>query len=79
MAKLILEFNKETEKEQYEDAVNGSEYRYKLDAIWDVCFRPAFKHGYKNQEINNLLEKLGDEGYRLVELLGELYNKEVNE
>lgn len=71
MAKGILEFDlsEPFEREAHMRAVKAdSAYR----CLWDIeneIFRPASKHGYKDEEIQSLLEKTGVDGEFLISLL----------
>lgn len=74
--KATLEFNLPEEIEEYQDAMNGTKYKIQIDDVWNKIFRPRHKHGYKNEEINNLLES--DEAQKLMDLLEEIY-LEINQ
>jgi hypothetical protein len=69
--KATLEFNLEDEfgREELNDALNGSKYRCQIDDIWMQVFRPYRKHGYPDQHINEILEKMGEDGDKLMEYL----------
>lgn len=75
--KAIIEFSLPEEREEHEDALRGSEYKYKLDEIWNKVFRPRHKHMYNDAELNKLLES--DEANRLMDILEELYREVINE
>ena len=67
MPKVILEFNLPEEREAFEDATKGSEYKWALEDIWDKVFRPRHKHGYNDPILNNLstvLVRLKESYYR---------------
>lgn len=75
--KAILEFQLPEEKQDHETALNGWRYQYKLDEVWNQVFRPAFKHGYADEELNKLSQS--KTGQKLIEKLAELYHQVVNE
>jgi hypothetical protein len=80
MPKAILEFNLPEERNEYEDAVKGQLSAIIIEEIWQRVFRPAFKRGYSNPEINKLIKS--KHGMLLVEKLAEIYQeilKEYNE
>lgn len=60
-------------------ATNADRLAGTLYGIHGCLFRPAFKHGYDDKAINELLEKLGDDGYKLVEMLSDRYNEYMKE
>lgn len=71
MPKATLSFNLPEEREEYEDAINGTKYKIQIDDTWNALFRPYYKHGYSDPEINELLEK--EDAVKLFEKLVELY------
>lgn len=71
--KSTLHFNLPEDKDEFENAWKGSEYKAQLDEIWNECLRPAFKHGYNNSELNKLLEN--EDVYKAIEILSEMYQK----
>lgn len=81
LKKGILEFNLEDSyaREDFIDAINGTKYKIMLDDIWTHVFRPFYKHGYPDQEINRLTEYLGDDAYTIMEYLSKRYHEVVNE
>ena len=75
--KATLSFTLPEEQTEFECAVNGS---YAINALSDVrnfVFRPARKHGYSDNEIELLLEKLGDDGINLIDRLEQKFNSIV--
>ena len=79
MPKVYLKFdlNDPDDREAYKDANNATKYKLQLDSIWDNVFRPKYKHGYSNQEINALLED--EKCDKLLDLLAELYRETLKE
>lgn len=67
--KATLEFNLPEEQDDYQYAMNGVRYSIALRSIMDNVFRPARKHGYPDEELNELIETLGEQGRKLVSLL----------
>jgi hypothetical protein len=55
-----------------EVAIHGWRYKDALDEVWNVCFRPLFKHGYSNRELAELCEK-SDDVCRAIEILSEIF------
>lgn len=55
--KGTLSFNLPEEREEFETAVNAGKYKYALWEIAQQVFRPARKHGYSEQHIQELLDK----------------------
>lgn len=55
MPKHVIEFNLPEEREEMDDAINGGTYKYQLDEVWDMLFRPYYKHGYDDEKMNELL------------------------
>ena len=75
--KAVIEFSLPEEREEHEDALRGSEYKYKLDEIWNKVFRPRHKHGYNNIMLNEFLET--DGGHLIMDELEKLYREVLNE
>lgn len=75
--KVHLSFSLPEESEDHEAAINGMKYKLALDEVWEKVFRPAYKHGYNNQELNRLAQSKN--GQRLIELLGEIYIEVKND
>jgi hypothetical protein len=69
--KGILEFSLPEEAEEYNDAINGSRYKYALDEVYEQVFRPSRKHGYSDLEINELLKN--EKCKLLIEKLIDIY------
>lgn len=75
--KAHLTFNLPEETEEFRDALHGTKYRAAIDEIWNKVFRPYFKHGYADAEINKLLE--ADKCKDLLEKLAELYRESIDD
>jgi hypothetical protein len=56
--KGILEFNLQEERDEFETAVMAPNMRSALFDVRQMVFRPARKHGYSRQDIQELVEKL---------------------
>jgi hypothetical protein len=76
--KATLEYSLPEEREEMELAIHGWRFQEAVKEIWQECFRPAFKHGYADKELNDLLEK-SDEVARAIELLSEIYRRCVRD
>lgn len=66
MPKAILEFHLPEEENEFQAAIQGQDCRM---ALWDIAqeiFRPARKHGYSDQRIQELIDK----NEKAVELIG---------
>ena len=62
--KTTISFNLPDEREELEDALNGSKYKARIDTLYDEVFRPHLKYG--NPIIGNELN--GDQEQVIVEL-----------
>ena len=71
--KVTLEFDGHEEREDYEDALNGSKYKSQVEDVWQHLFRPRHKHGYNDAELNTLLEN--DCCDKLMDKLEEIYQR----
>ena len=60
MAKGTLEFKLPEERIEFETAVNAGAYKHVLWEVEQEVFRPARKHGYRDRNIQNLVELLDD-------------------
>jgi hypothetical protein len=83
-----LEFNLEepSSKLAFKRASNADNAYLALDAMWNELFRPAFKHGYSNKNLQELMDKSGtlidketgetiNIGYEIVSKLSEIYRE----
>lgn len=77
MPRATLSFNIPEEKEDFNDAMNGWKHRYQVEQIWEKVFRPYYKHGYRDEELNKLLSS--DEGGIIINKLAELYRQVIND
>ena len=79
--KGILEFNLDEyeDKEMFYLANKSGNMKSAIDDVWNKCFRPAFKHGYNDKDLQNLLDRLGDDGYDLIDKISQIYNKVLEE
>lgn len=75
MAKLKLEFDYYEEKEEFEDALNGTKHRLIIDEIWQEVFRPYYKHGYSNEQIENLIIENEEVVEKLMDYLSARYHQ----
>lgn len=75
--KAILEFTLPEEREEFITAQKGVDYKIALDEMWSKVFRPAFKHGYSDEELNKLLEN--EDCFKVLEKLAELYREVLDE
>jgi hypothetical protein len=73
--RATLEFDLPEAQEEFETAVNAWKYKVRIEDIWDQVFRPFYKHGYRDKELNDLLDKLGDDGSKIIDKLADLYRE----
>ena len=50
-------------------AQRGYDYYLALKDCSDIIFRPARKHGYPDKQVQELVDKVGDDAYDLIDLL----------
>lgn len=60
MPKAILEFSLPEETEEFETAVKAGSLSAALFEVGQRVFRPARKHGYPDQKLQELLNKLDE-------------------
>lgn len=72
--KAILEFNLPEDQNDFEHAQKAGLYYSILFEVRNQLLRPARKHGFSDPEIQQLLEKLGDDGIELIHLLELKFN-----
>lgn len=75
--KGILTFQLPEEREEFETAVHALDYRCAIDEIWQRVFRPYYKHGYPNADLQALTET--DVGEQIIDHLAKLYQEVVAE
>lgn len=65
---VTMTFKFPEDKEELHHAQRGRDYYLALIEVLQECFAPARKDGYKDQNINRLLEDMR-EGEQLIQLL----------
>lgn len=70
-AKLEFDLNdyESNDREEFKHAVNGHKYRMVLDEVWQQCFRPNYKHGYRDEALNT------EEAHEIIDKLAEIYKQ----
>ena len=72
--KVILEYD----PENYEDLekariiLDSQKNKVIVDDLYRLLIRPFYKHGYQDQKVNEILEKLGPDGEYLIEYLNSI-------
>ena len=67
--KATLTFTLPEEQEEFNYASKGHAAFVVLAELGNKLFRPARKHGYDNAQINELIDKIGDDAITLIGLL----------
>lgn len=75
--KATLEFNLPEDQDAFDDAVRAQKMRSALSEVWLQVFRPAFKHGYPDKRIDELMQI--PHSHELVERLGQMYHEILEE
>lgn len=75
--KTILEFNLPEEKEDLQDALNGTKHKHMFAEIWQKMFRPYYKHGFSSENLNNALQEKA--GQIVFEELESIYKEIADE
>ena len=65
----VLRFKLPDEDREFEKAQKAENFSLAINDISDEIFRPARKHGYYDEIINELMKKMGDDAYTLIGLL----------
>jgi hypothetical protein len=76
--KGVLEFNLPEEREEFETAQKGVDYKLALETVWNQVFRPYYKHGYTDSDLQKLVESTPEVG-QAIDKLKELYLQVLNE
>ena len=71
--KTIIEFDNLTEREELQQALSAGDMVSAFAEIGNEVFRPARKHGYVDDKIEALMQKLGPDANELVSLLETKY------
>ena len=58
MSKISIEFNLPEDREEFDNAINGSSAMAAISEIRNEIFRPIRKHGYSDTGISEVLKKL---------------------
>lgn len=66
---VTLRFTLPEEQAELTCAQKGTDYHLAMVDMANLIFRPARKHGYTDQKIQALIDKIGDDAYELVGLL----------
>lgn len=54
MPKFTVEYTLPEEREEFDAAHKGMDYKCALEDIWDKLFRPRHKHGYPDTRLDKL-------------------------
>ena len=79
MPKHIIEFNLPEEKEELDLAMSGSSFYIAVGRVGNEIFRPARKHGYNDQELQALVNKIGPDAIELIGLLEDKFYEILEE
>lgn len=77
MPKVTLSFSLPEETEEMNTAIDATKLAITLSDIQNEVFRPSWKHGYNNEELNKLLEK--EEVSRAIELIHKMFLEVLKE
>jgi hypothetical protein len=70
--KSTLEFDLPEERDELNDALNGSKYKARIDTLYDEVFRPHIKYGRPViPPVGGKMEELTDEQLAVIEQLWE--------
>lgn len=75
--KHIIEFNLPNDQCELDIHLSASKNAIIVEDIWNRLFRPAHKHGFHDDRINELLKD--DKCYELFEKLEEIYRNLLQE
>jgi hypothetical protein len=68
--KTLIEFNLPEEREELNDALNGSEYKAHIDTLYNDVFRPHLKYDKPIlEESDAKMKELSDEQREVIEAL----------
>jgi hypothetical protein len=68
--KTLIEFNLPEEREELNDALNGSEYKARIDTLYNDVFRPHLKYDKPIlEESDAKMKELSDEQREVIEAL----------
>jgi len=65
----VLRFKLPEEEVEFELAQRAGDFNGAISDIANEVFRPARKHGYGDEDINELVKRIGDDAYTLIGLL----------
>ena len=54
MPKITIKYDLPEEREEFDAAHKGMDYKIALDDIYDKLFRPRHKHGYPDSRLDKL-------------------------
>ena len=75
MSKISIEFNLPEDREEFNNAINGSNAVAAIFEIRNEIFRPIRKHGYSDSAISEVLKKLEKGEATPEEFMAELERK----
>lgn len=68
--KTTLEFDLPEERDQLENAINGSLYKARIETLYTDVFRPHLKYNkYIIEEVDNKWQELTEEQFLVIEAL----------
>lgn len=71
--KIYVKYDMPDDKEDFELAQKAVRMSIAIDDMWNEVFRPFYKHGYKNKELNDLTEN--EDVAKAIELLADIYRE----
>jgi hypothetical protein len=71
--KIYVKYDMPDDKEDFELAQKAVKMSIAIDDMWNEVFRPFYKHGYKNKELNDLTEN--EDVAKAIDLLAEIYRE----
>ena len=80
MTKAILRFDLSDfdDKDEYVRCIKATDAFLALDEIQQECFRPARKNMYNDRVLNDLIEKVGDDAFEIIDMLEQKYVEIMN-
>lgn len=79
--KVVLDFDPESHEDLEKVRIISNAFKNDniVEQLYDTLIRKYYKHGYSDQKVNEILEKLGEDGEYLIEHFKKLIQELVND
>lgn len=70
---LKFDYRDQEDREDFERMLKATDMQLAFERVHNEVWRPSWKHGYSDEALQSLIDKLGDDGHQLIEKLHSIY------